>query len=321
MTTMDSPSAPQKPKLPDRVRWAIRSRHYSRRTEQSYCHWTCLPRREPSRRRQVKRYIFFHGKRHPSQMAAEEITQFLSSLALEGRVAASTQNQALSALLFLYREVLQQDLPWLNEIVHAKRPIRLPVVLTREEMQAVLAHLRGTPRLMGTLLYGAGLRLLECAQLRIKDVDFGLKQIVVRNGKGQKDRVTLLPATVKPDLARHLEAVRQQHQRDLTKGAGWVELPGGLERKYPKHDDDLYPRPEPGTRSRSQSSRPAGNPAHPSATTARKQPAGRNRLQAPAAYPGRAQCPSSRAWAFADKGIPSEPVARRTEIGCSGLQP
>lgn len=129
--------------------------------------------------------------------------------------------------------MLQQDLPWLEGVVRAKRPIRLPVVLTREEVQAVPAHLRGTPRLMVTLLYGAGLRLQECAQLRVKDVEFSLNDIVVRNGKGQKDRVTLLPATAKADLARHLEAVRQQHQRDLSKGAGWVELPGGLERKYP----------------------------------------------------------------------------------------
>jgi integron integrase len=220
MTTTNSPSAPQQPRLLDRVRLAIRALHYSRRTEDAYIGW-------------VKRYIFFHGKRHPSGMGAEEVTRFLSSLALDGRVAASTQNQALSALLFLYREVLQQDLPWLEGIVRAKRPIRLPVVLTREEVQAVLAHLRGTPRLMGILLYGAGLRLLECAQLRVKDVDFGVNQILVRNGKGQKDRVTLLPATAQADLARHLEAVRQQHQRDLRTGAGWVSLPGALERKYP----------------------------------------------------------------------------------------
>jgi integron integrase len=219
-TTMNPPLAPQKPKLLDRVRLAMRAHHYSPRTEEAYVAW-------------IKRYIFFHGKRHPAEMGAEEVTRFLSSLALDGRVAASTQNQALSALLFLYREVLQQDLPWLEGVVRAKRPIRLPVVLAREEVQAVLAHLRGTPRLMGTLLYGAGLRLLECAQLRVKDVDFALNQILVRNGKGQKDRVTLLPATVKADLARHLEAVRQQHQRDLSNGAGWVELPGGLERKYP----------------------------------------------------------------------------------------
>jgi integron integrase len=220
MTTMNSPSAPQKPKLLDRFREAIRARHYSRRTEDAYIGW-------------IKRYIFFHGKRHPAEMGAEEVTQFLSALALDGHVAASTQNQALSALLFLYQDVLQQDLPWLDGIVRAKRPMRLPVVLTREEVQAVLTRLHGTPRLMATLLYGAGLRLLECAELRVKDVDFSLNQILVRNGKGQKDRVTVLPAALKRDLARHLEDVRQQHQKDLSKGAGWVELPGALERKYP----------------------------------------------------------------------------------------
>jgi len=220
MTTMNSPSAPQKPKLLDRVREAIRARHYSRRTGDAYIGW-------------IKRYIFFHGKRHPAEMGAEEVTRFLSALALDGHVAASTQNQALSALLFLYHEVLQQNLPWLDGIVRAKRPMRLPVVLTREEVQAVLTRLHGTPRLMATLLYGAGLRLLECAELRVKDVDFSLNQILVRNGKGQKDRVTVLPAALKRDLARHLEDVRQQHQKDLSKGAGWVELPGALERKYP----------------------------------------------------------------------------------------
>src|SRR5574341_1536164 len=140
MPSMNSPTGPQKPKLLDRVREAIRSRHYSRNTEDAYVAW-------------IKRFIFFHGKRHPVEMGAEEVTRFLSSLALDGRVAASTQNQALSALLFLYREVLQQDLPWLEGVVRAKRPIRLPVVLSREEVQAVLAHLRGTTRLMGTLLY------------------------------------------------------------------------------------------------------------------------------------------------------------------------
>ncbi len=220
MTTMNSPSAPQKPKLLDRVRLAMRAHHYSPRTEEAYVAW-------------IKRYIFFHGKRHPSDMGADEVTRFLSSLALDGRVAASTQNQALSALLFLYREVLQQDLPWLEGVVRAKRPLRLPVVLTREEVQAVMTHLRGTPKLMATLLYGAGLRLLECARLRVKDVDFGVNHILVRDGKGQKDRVTLLPATAQADLVRHLEAVSQQHLRDLSKGAGWVALPGALERKYP----------------------------------------------------------------------------------------
>jgi integron integrase len=211
---------PQPPRLLDRVRIAIRARHYSPKTEEAYVAW-------------IKRYILFHGKRHPVEMGANEATRFLSSPALHGRVSASTQNQALSAVLFLYKEVLQQDLPWLDGIVRAKRPSRLPVVLTQEEVQAVLAHLRGVPRLMGTLMYGAGLRLMECARLRVKDVDFASNQIVVRDGKGQKDRATLLPATVKADLARHLEAMRQQHQRDVSQGAGWVALPGALERKYP----------------------------------------------------------------------------------------
>ncbi len=166
-------------------------------------------------------------------MRAPEITAFLTSLAVDGRVAASTQNQALSALLFLYRDVLEVDLPWLDGIVRAKRPERLPVVLTREEVRAVLGRLDGMPRLMACLLYGAGLRVLECCRLRVQDVDFSANQIVVRGGKGDKDRVTMLPAAVKADLARHLAGVRAQHQRDLTVGAGWVELPTALLRKYP----------------------------------------------------------------------------------------
>ena len=172
------------PRLLDRVRAAIRARHYSRRTEKAYVAW-------------IRRYIFFHDKRHPADMGAPEVTRFLSSLAVEGKVAASTQNQALSALLFLYREVLEVDLPWMDEIVRAKRPQRLPVVLTRDEVRAVLRRLEGTPRLMAFLLYGAGLRLFECCCLRVQDVDFGTNQIVVRSGKGDKDRVTMLPAVVK----------------------------------------------------------------------------------------------------------------------------
>ena len=207
-----SPAGPSKPRLLDRVRAALRIRHYSRRTEDVYVG---------------------HGKRHPAEMGAPEITRFLSALAVEGRVAASTQNQALSALLFLYREVLELDLPWLDGVVRAKRPQRLPVVLTREEVQAVLQPLKGVPRLMAYLLYGAGLRLLECCHLRVQDVDFAANQIVVRSGKGDKDRVTMLPAAVKAALARHLETVQEQHRRDLQYGAGWVELPTALNRKYP----------------------------------------------------------------------------------------
>jgi integron integrase len=166
-------------------------------------------------------------------MGAPEVTRFLSSLAVDGRVAASTQNQALSALLFLYRDVLEADLPWLDGIVRAKRPERLPVVLTRDEVRAVLQRLEGVPRLMACLLYGAGLRVLECCRLRVQDADFAANQLVVRAGKGDKDRVTMLPAVAKADLAQHLEAVGAQHREDLAVGAGWVELPTALARKYP----------------------------------------------------------------------------------------
>ncbi len=214
------PSAAPKLRLLDRVRQAIRTRHYSRRTEKTYVAW-------------IRRYIFFHGKRHPAEMGATEVTRFLTSLAVDGNVAASTQNQALSALLFLYREVLAQDLPWLDSVVRAKGAQRLPVVLTRAEVRAVIGELPGTPRLMALLMYGAGLRLLECARLRVQDVDFASNQIVVRGGKGDKDRVTMLPGAVKEDLARHLERAKQQHERDLQCGAGWVELPWALARKYP----------------------------------------------------------------------------------------
>jgi site-specific recombinase XerD len=200
-----SPSHP--PRLFDRVREAARVRHYSRRTERAYVAW-------------IRRFIFFHGKRHPAEMGAPEITKFLSSLAVEGNVAASTQNQALSALLFLYRDVLEQDLPWLDDVVRAKRPARIPVVLTRDEVRTLLLQMHGVPRLMAMLLYGAGLRLLECAHLRVKDVDFARNQLVVRSGKGDKDRVTMLPAVVKAELTRHLEAVNQQHAMDLRHGAG-----------------------------------------------------------------------------------------------------
>ena len=172
------------------------------------------------------------GKRHPVEMAAPEVTAFLSSLAVQGRVAASTQNQALCALLFLYRHVLRVDLPWLEDVVRAKRPARLPVVLSRDEVAAVLQHLHGVKRLAGTLLDGSGLRLLECLQLRVKDVDFGRNEIVVRAGKGDRDRRTMVPAVLNDPLRRVVEAVCRQHQRDLAAGAGWVALPHALGRKY-----------------------------------------------------------------------------------------
>jgi integron integrase len=215
------PPAPRPPRLLDRVRQALRARHYSPRTEEAYVAW-------------IRRYIVFHGRRHPVEMGAPEVTRFLSALAVEGSVAASTQNQALSALLFLYRDVLEVTLPWLDEVVRAKRPARLPVVLTRDEVRRVLDGLQGVPRLMACLLYGAGLRVLECCHLRVQDVEFGANRIVVRGGKGDKDRATMLPAMVKADLAHHLDRMRGQHQYDVARGAGWVALPTALARKYPR---------------------------------------------------------------------------------------
>ena len=207
-------------KLLDLVREAIRTRHYSRRTERAYVQWT-------------RRFILFHDRQHPARMGEEEIGRFLSALATRDKVSASTQNQALAALLFLFRDVLGRPLGDLEKVVRARPSLRLPVVLTRAEVRAVLDRLQGVPRLMATLLYGGGLRLLECARLRVKDVDFETHQIVVRAGKGNKDRVTLLPASLEEDLRRHLEKARELHQRDLGRGGGWVELPGSLGRKYP----------------------------------------------------------------------------------------
>jgi integron integrase len=203
------------------VRQTIRMRHYSPRTEKAYVHW-------------VRRFVLFHQKRHPREMGQTEIRQFLSDLAVRQHVSASTQNQALSALLFLYHDVLLQELPWIDSIVRAKRPVRLPVVLTREEVGAVLAQMRGTSWLVASLLYGAGLRLMECLRMRAKDVDLTRKEITVRSGKGAKDRMTVLPARVVPALSAHLENVGRQHQADLRRGEGSVELPDALARKYPR---------------------------------------------------------------------------------------
>ena len=213
-------SEPAQPRLLEQVREAVRARHYSLRTEPTYVGW-------------IKRFILFHGKRHPRDMGVQEVQQFLSHLAIAGHVAASTQSQALSALLFLYQQVLKQDIGWLDDVVRAKQPHRVPVVLTQEEVKAVLAHLSGTTWIMATLLYGAGLRLLECLRLRVKDVDFTYNQIVVRDGKGRKDRVTMLPQQVKAPLQRHLHDVQQLHAQDVQAGAGHVYLPYALERKYP----------------------------------------------------------------------------------------
>jgi integron integrase len=210
---------PSKPKLLDRVRQLLRFQHYSYRTEQTYVHW-------------IKRFIFFHKKRHPAQMGKEEVELFLTSLAVDRHVSAGTQNQALHALLFLYREVLAQELGWLNDIVPAKRPQRLPTVLTRQEVRALLGTLDGVPWLFANILYGAGLRLTEGLRLRVKDIDFTANHIVVREGKGNKDRITMLPTVVKEPLAAHLVQVQALHQQDLDRGFGRVALPDALERKY-----------------------------------------------------------------------------------------
>jgi len=215
-----APSPPPPPRLLDQVRAALRARHYSRSTERAYVRWIC-------------RFVRHHGKRHPAEMGESEITAFLSSLAVKQRVSSSTQNQALSALLFLYREVLRIELPWMDRIVRAKTPARLPVVLTRSEVRAVLERTNGTPKLMVSLLYGAGLRLMECCRLRIKDVDFATSEITVRGGKGDRDRRTILPSTLREELRTHVATVQHTHAGDLVRGAGWVELPNALDRKYP----------------------------------------------------------------------------------------
>lgn len=211
---------PQPPKLLDRVRHALRARHYSPRTERSYVSW-------------IRQFILFHGKRHPDAMDKPEITEFLSYLATRRKVSASTQSQALSALLFLYRGVLGRDLAWLEGMVRAKRPLRVPVVLTREEVSLILGHLHGTPWLMASLLYGGGIRVLECARLRIKDIELQRRELVIRDGKGRKDRVTVLPDKLVQPLAAHRERVREQHREDVRRGAGFVELPYALGIKYP----------------------------------------------------------------------------------------
>jgi integron integrase len=208
------------PRLLDRVRSVCRLRHYSRRTEETYVGW-------------IRRFVLFHGKRHPLAMGAPEVKAFLTALAVEAGVAASTQNQALAALLFLYEAVLDRPLVWLDGYARAKVPHRLPVVMARDEVQRVLERLDGPPRLMATLLYGAGLRLLECCRLRVKDVDFGNRHVLVRSGKGDRDRRTLLPLTVEAPLHRYLEGVRLQHAEDLRRGGGFVELPAALGRKLP----------------------------------------------------------------------------------------
>jgi integron integrase len=221
MVNKNTPTAPTSPKLLDQVRDKIRVKHYSIRTETQYLQW-------------IKRFIFFHGKQHPRDLGAAEVEAFLSHLATEGNVSASTQNQALSALLFLYREVLGIVLPWMDTMVRAKKPQRLPVVLNRSEVTRVLERMDGTYSLMARLLYGTGMRLMECCRLRVKDIDFGQREILIREGKGAKDRVTMLPEILILPLQEHLAKRRRLYEDDLAKGMAEVFLPDALTRKYPK---------------------------------------------------------------------------------------
>ncbi|HUO43419.1 MAG TPA: integron integrase [Burkholderiales bacterium] len=209
------------PKLLTQVRNKVRALHYSRRTEDTYADW-------------IKRFILFHGKRHPASLGGPEVEAFLTDLAVRGEVSASTQNQAKSAILFLYREVLEQELPWLSNVTQAKQSQRLPVVLTQNEVKKVMAGLKGTHWLVASLLYGAGLRLMEALRLRVKDIDFERREIVVRDGKGGKDRVTVLPQSSIEPLQRHLAKVKLLHAEDLQAGFGEAYLPFALDKKYPR---------------------------------------------------------------------------------------
>jgi len=210
----------QRPRLLDQVRDRIRRLSYSYRTEKTYVHW-------------IRRFILFHGKRHPTDMGAEEVEAYLTHLAVKRRVSASTQNQALSAILFLYRQVLETELPWMENIVRAKRPKRLPVVLSRGEVGAVLGHLQEPFWLMASLLYGSGLRVSECLRLRIKDLDFEYRQVTVRNGKGAKDRVTMLPDTLTGPIHARMQRLTTLFGSDRDSEVAGASMPVALARKYP----------------------------------------------------------------------------------------
>ncbi len=223
---MTDTSPPKPKKLLDQLRDTIRLKHYSYSTEKTYVHW-------------ARRYILYHNKRHPAEMGAAEIEAFLTHLAKEGYVSSSTQNQALNALLFLYRNVLQIDLPVPLHALRAKRSEHLPTVLSKDEVASVLAGMQGLHQLMAKLLYGCGLRLMECLRLRVKDIDFEQSQIIVREGKGEKDRATMLPASLIQPLKNQITFVNNQHERDLAQGYGSVELPFALARKYPAADKEF----------------------------------------------------------------------------------
>jgi integron integrase len=211
---------PPSPRLLDRVRDCIRRKHYSLRTEQAYVDW-------------IRRFICFNGKRHPSETGVAEVEAFLTYLAVERHVAASTQNQAKSAVLFLYKEVLRAELPWLDNVEQARTPVQLPVVLTCAEVAGVLSRLGGTHALIGRLLYGTGMRIMEAMRLRVKDIEFSRHEIVVRDGKGAKDRMAILPRGIEGDTKRQVEHAIAQHDLDLQDGFGAVWLPNALARKYP----------------------------------------------------------------------------------------
>lgn len=214
------PTTDQKPKLLTQLSQAMRSRHYSRNTESTYIHW-------------VKRFIFFHHVRHPKDMAEPEINAFLTHLAVREHVSASTQNQALCAIIFLYKYVINRKIGDIGEVIRARKPVRLPVVMTRDEVKDVLSNLTGDKWIIAYLMYGAGLRLMECLRLRIQDLDFSKNQIIVRSGKGDKDRITMFPESVKKPLTEHLNKVKKIHESDLANGFGRVLLPDALARKYP----------------------------------------------------------------------------------------
>lgn len=213
----------QPQRLMDRVREAIRVRHYSYRTEQTYLQW-------------IRRYILFNNKRHPTEMGKTEVTAFLSHLATQRDVSASTQNQDLSAILFLYRHVLEQELEWLDDVVRAKRSTYLPTVLDRDQVQNLFLHLSGVHKLVSQLMYGTGLRLMEALRFRVGDLDFSYGQIVVRSGKGAKDRITMLPKSLFPALRSQLELARSLHSQDLLAGFGAVHLPSALAIRFPIPD-------------------------------------------------------------------------------------
>jgi integron integrase len=221
MTSAHTTGRERKSQLLHLMSQQLQLRHYSERTRQSYLRW-------------VVRYVRFHGIRHPAELGGQDVVEFLSALAIRSRVSSSTQNQAMAAITFLYGEVLKKPLEELEEIARAKLPTRLPVVLTRPEVRHVMQQMDGVPKLVVTLLYGAGLRVLECLELRVKDVDFGSHEILIRSGKGAKDRVTMLPTAAETLLREHLEEVRTLHTRDLKRGGGRTDVPNALARKYPR---------------------------------------------------------------------------------------